>query len=209
MASLKCQMSNEANLVCFQVCGGGDHVAIPCYNAPNWIVNGTSAAYKNLGCSDIDEIDPVRQDNLCGLLLGFYDEDYEGMPVSEACCACGGGQGENITHYLLGGGDIEEKEPECINEPGWFYATTQNGVKMGCDAIAANPDELCAVAESVDTLGKRKPASLACCVSFFNIRFFIIHFDNSLTRLSFLVRFAAVEVTKLWHPALFHPRFHR
>uniref|UniRef100_A0A7S3QC54 Uncharacterized protein n=1 Tax=Chaetoceros debilis TaxID=122233 RepID=A0A7S3QC54_9STRA len=145
------------------VCGGGDHVVIPCYNAPNWIVNGTSP-YKNLGCSDIDEIDPDLRDNLCGLLLGVYDEDYESMPVSEACCACGGGQGDNITHYLVGGGDIEEKEPECINEPGWFYATTQNGVKMGCDAIAANPDELCAVAESVDTLGKRKPASLACCV---------------------------------------------
>ena len=61
---------------------------------------------------------------------------------------------------------------ECIDEPEWFFAQDQNGEKLGCDALSANPEKLCAAAELVEL--SSKPASLACCVSFSSFTHFII-----------------------------------
>ena len=55
---------------------------------------------------------------------------------------------------------------ECIDEPEWFFAI-ENGVKLGCISLVQNPENenLCAAAELVEL--DSKPASLACCVSFY------------------------------------------
>ena len=101
------------------------------------------------------------------------------MVVTEACCACGGG---NINEPSLVQPLSSLVQPlssyltltptECIDEPEWFYATKQDGVKLGCDALAVNPEELCVAAESIEL--DSKPASLACCVSFVDFACFIM-----------------------------------
>ena len=140
---------------------------IPCDDAPNWRVNGTSI-YADVTCQDI-ESEPHKW---CNLLPDYFDLQFDGMLVTEACCACGGGNVEpsSLVNLMLA------PPSECIDEPEWFYATTQDGVKLGCDALAVNPEELCVAAESIKL--DSKPASLACCVSYVDLTCFIINLKS-------------------------------
>ena len=153
---------------------------IPCDDVPNWRVNGTSE-FADITCQDIES----QVEKWCDLLPGYFDPQFDGMIVTEACCACGGGIiyepsfVEPLSLYSI------LTSSECIDEPEWFYATEQDGVKLGCDALAVNPEELCVAAESINLGGK--PASLACCVSFVNFACIILKLKKSITLMEFFI----------------------
>ncbi len=51
---------------------------------------------------------------------------------------------------------------ECRDEIGWYFDTSPNGVKLGCGAVANDPEKLCAKIGVLEHM--QKTAYEACCI---------------------------------------------
>ena len=80
--------------------------------------------FADITCQDIES----QVDKWCDLLPGYFDPQFDGMIVTEACCACGGGIiyepsfVQPLSSYSI------LTSSECIDEPEWFYATEQDDI---------------------------------------------------------------------------------
>jgi len=144
-----------------------------CMDEVGWVVGGNSM-YAGMHCADI----ATQVDDWCEVLQNLPDTANFGKSIAEACCDCGGGDHQTIfpstspsespstsnapsMHAFPS--SVPSSQPSvCVDEIDWYFDETEDGEKLGCKALDANPLKLCEQFESF--VHKAKTVLLACCV---------------------------------------------
>ena len=144
-----------------------------CMDEPEWVVGGNSM-YTGMNCTDI----ATQVDDWCKVLQNLPDTANFGKSIEEACCYCGGGDHQiifpsarpsespstsNAPSMHAFPSSVPSSQPSvCVDETDWYFDETEDGEKLGCKALDANPFKMCEQFESF--VYKEKTVLLACCV---------------------------------------------